>query len=270
MNRLTATLITRNEEQNLPRVLTSLDGLADEIVLVDSGSTDRTIELAEQAGARVFARAWTGFGDQRNFAAAQASHDWILALDADEELSPELRHSLRAWKMEPPAHAAYGFSRKASYLGRWIRHSGWYPDRKIRLYRRDLARFTGAAHDSLQFDGRAGRLAGDLCHHAYRTLAEHAAKVESYSTAAAEEMSRRGRRSWLPAMLLAPPWTLLRKFILQAGFLDGHRGWQIAQLSAKYTFLKYRKLGTLVRADGPKPAASQPEKQGSAPGEPPA
>ncbi len=263
MNRLTATLVTLNEEQNLLRVLTSLADLADEIILVDSGSTDRTCEIARRHGARIFTRAWTGFADQRNFAAAQSSHEWILALDADEELSSELRASLRAWKESPPAAAAYEFSRKASYLGRWILHSGWYPDRKMRLYRRDLGRFEGMAHDSLQVQGPVERLQGDLHHHAFRSIEQHAATVNAYSSAAAKEYFASGRRSWLPAMLLAPPWTLLRKLVLQRGFLDGKRGWLIARMSAKYTFLKYRKLGVLVRggnieASEPRPSQESP------------
>jgi glycosyltransferase involved in cell wall biosynthesis len=262
MNHLTVTLIACNEEQNLPRVLASVQGLADEIVLVDSGSTDRTGEIARQCGARVVYHPWSGFGEQRNFAAAQAAHDWILALDADEELSAELRESLRAWKAQPPAAAAYEFARCASYLGRWIRHSGWYPDRKARLYHRDRARFAGVAHDSLETGGPVARLAGDLLHHAFRTFAEHTAKVDSYSTAAAREMFAAGRRHWRAALLLAPPWTLLQKFVLRRGFLDGTRGWKIARMSARYTFLKYRKLGVLVRGgsleepDGGLPRAS--------------
>jgi glycosyltransferase involved in cell wall biosynthesis len=246
---LVVTLITFNEERNLPRVLDSLGDLADEIIVVDSGSTDRTLEIAVERRARVFTRAWTGFADQRNFAAAQAPSDWVLALDADEELSPELRQSIQEWKSRPPAAAAYEFSRLASYLGSWIRHSGWYPDRKVRLYRRDLGRFHGAAHDSLTAEGRVERLNGDLLHHAYRTLAEHEAKVNSYSTAVARELYDRGRRSWLPAMLLATPWTLVRKFIIQRGFLDGKRGWRIAWHSTRYTYLKFRKLGKLVRGE---------------------
>jgi len=247
MNGLTATLITLNEEQNLPRALSSLEDLPEEIVVVDSGSRDHTCELARRYGARVFSRPWTHFADQRNFAAAQARYDWILALDADEELSLELRDSLRAWKKRAPAAAAYEFARRAHYLGGWIRHSGWYPDRKARLYRRDRARFVGVAHDSLEVHGRVERLGGDLYHHAFRSLAEHLAKVDSYTSVAARQLYAEGLRRWRPAMLLAPPWTLVQKFLLRGGFLDGYRGALIAWMAARYVFLKYRKLGRLVR-----------------------
>jgi glycosyltransferase involved in cell wall biosynthesis len=246
MNRLTATLITCNEEQNLPRALASLEDLADEIVVVDSGSTDGTCEIARQCGARVVHRAFTDYAEQKNFAAAQSSNPWILSLDADEELSPELRGSLRAWKELPPAAAAYEFARRASYLGGWIRHSGWYPDRKVRLYRRDLARFVGRVHESLEVDGPVGRLDGELYHYTVRTFAEHVAKMDTYTTLAAEQLFAAGWRRWRLAMLLAPPWTLLRTYLIQRGFLDGYRGWLIARMAARYVFLKYRKLGRLV------------------------
>ncbi len=181
MNSLAVTLITRNEERNLPCVLASLGGLADEIVVVDSGSTDATKEIAVAAGAKFFFREWTGFAEQRNFAGAQASCEWILALDADEELGEALRESLREWKHSPPQFDAYEFSRLANYCGGWIHHSGWYPDRKTRLYRRGCGKFEGAAHDSFQTQASVGRLQGDLLHHAFDTREDHAAKVESYS-----------------------------------------------------------------------------------------
>lgn len=247
MNRLTATLITLNEAQNLPRALASLSDLPDEIVVVDAGSTDRTCEIARRRGTRLLLRTWTNYSEQKNFAAAQATHDWILSIDADEELSPGLREALRAWKQQPPAAAAYEFARRASYLGRWIRHSGWYPDYKKRLYRRDLARFVGIVHESLQVDGPVGRLPGDLYHHSVRTLAEQHAKIENYTTIAARQLFTAGRRHWALPMLLAPPWEFFRTLVVRAGFLDGYRGWLIACLAAKYVFLKYRKLGGLVR-----------------------
>ncbi len=253
MNRLTATLITFNEEQNLPRALASLADLADEIVVVDSGSTDRTCEIARQHGARVFNQMFIDFAEQKNFAAAQAGYEWILSLDADEELSPELRESLRAWKKQPPDAVAYEFARKPKYLGGWIHHSGWYPDRKVRLYRRDRARFVGRLHESVEVGGPVERLSGDLYHYTVRTFAEHIAKVNTYTTLAAEQAFAAGQRRWRLAMIVAPPWTLLRTFFLQRGFLDGYRGWLIAQMAARYVFLKYRKLGRLVESGASKP-----------------
>jgi len=260
MNRLTATLITLNEERNLPRALASVADLPEEIVVVDCGSTDRTCEIARQHGARVIQRAWTNYSDQKNIAAAEASHEWILGLDADEELSPELRKSLRMWKESPPTAAAYEFARKANYLGGWIHHSGWYPDRKVRLYRRDLARFVGVLHESVEVDGPVGRLEGDLYHYTVRSVDEHISKMNTYTTLAAEQLHAAGRRNWLLMMLLAPPWTLLQTFVLKAGFLDGYLGWLIARMAARYVFLKYRKLGLLVRGGSLKPAAA-PEKR---------
>jgi len=256
MNRLTATLITLDEEQNLPRVLASLAGLADEILVVDSGSTDRTCEVARQHGARVLHRAFTDFAEQKNFAAAQAGNNWILSLDADEELSPELRESLQGWKKQAPAEVAYEMARRASYLGGWIHHSGWYPDRKVRLYRRDRARFVGRVHESVEVDGPVGQLNGELYHYTVRTFAEHSAKLDLYTTLAAEQLFAAGWRRWRLAVLLAPPWTLLRTFVLQRGFLDGHRGWLIARMAARYVFLKYRKLGWLVQSGKSKPGAT--------------
>jgi glycosyltransferase involved in cell wall biosynthesis len=254
MNSLAVTLITKNEERNLSRVLASLGDLADEIIVADSGSTDRTKAIAQEHGATFVERPWSGFADQRNFAETHANGDWVLALDADEELSAQLRESIRQWKQSSPKFDAYEFSRLANYCGAWIRHSGWYPDRKTRLYRRGSGAFEGAAHDSFQTEKRVGRLRGDLLHHAFATREAHAAKVDSYSLAAARELYMRGRRDWRGAMFVASPWTFFRKLVLQAGFLDGRRGWWIARGSSRYTRLKYRKLGALIAAaqiDGP-------------------
>lgn len=249
MNRLAVTFITKNEERNLPRAIASVKDLADELIVADSGSTDRTLQIATEAGARIFARAWSGFADQRNFAAEQAKCDWILALDADEELSEKLRESVRVWKTADPQFEAYEFSRCANYLGKWIRHSGWYPDRKTRLYRRGSGRFEGAAHDSFRASVRVGRLRGDLLHHAFATTEQHEATVEAYSSAAAQELFAAGKQRTGAALAFAPAWTFFRRVVLQAGFLDGWRGWQIARLSARYTRLKYLKLAQLARGE---------------------
>lgn len=245
MNRLTATLITRDEEKNLPRALASLTP-ADEIVVVDSGSRDRTCEIARQHGARVLTRAWTDFSDQKNFAAAQATYDWVLNLDADEELSPDLQAELRRWKEQPPEAVAYAMPRQARYLGRWILHSGWYPDRKLRLYRRDRARFVGRLHESLHVDGPQGRLEGDLYHHTFASVSEHVSQLNTYTSLAAEELFASGRRRWLLPLLVSPPWMFLRTYLLQQGFRDGYAGWLIASLTALSSFLKFIKLGILA------------------------
>src|SRR5262245_35260086 len=246
---VSAVLITYNEEVDLPEALASLAGVADEIVVIDSGSTDKTCEAARRLGARVLQRAFSNFGDQKNFAAAQAAHDWILSIDADERLSAELRQSLLSWKQSEPQQLAYEVARKTNYLGGWILHSGWYPNYLTRLYRRDQARFVGALHESVRADGPLGRLNGDLLHYSIRTLPEHYAKIDAFTTRAAEDLFSRGRRRWLARMCLATPWTLFQKFVLQLGILDGHRGALIAWTSARYVWLKYRKLGALVRGE---------------------
>jgi glycosyltransferase involved in cell wall biosynthesis len=249
MNRLSVCLIAQNEEKNLPRVLESVRDIADEVVLVDGGSTDRTQEVAREHGAEVFFRAFTNHADQKNYAASMASHDWILLLDADEELSAELKESLLEWKARRAEFAVHEMARLTWYLGAWIRHSRWYPDYQRRLYRRDQTRFSGVIHSALDYHGRIGRLRGDLLHYTIRTFPEHEAKLEKYTTEIAKEMFDRGERRWRAAMWVATPWSWFRHFFLGAGFLDGYRGALIAQMAARGVRLKYRKLGDLVKAE---------------------
>ena len=247
MPAISAILITYNEEADLPQALESLRGVADEIVVVDSGSTDRTQEIARDLGARVVVRPFTNYGEQKNFAAAQAAHEWLLSLDADERLNEELRASLAAWKRSEPQYRAYRINRKPNYLGGWIRHSGWYPEYCTRLYRRDAGRFVGALHESVQVNGDVGRLRGDILHYTIRSLGEHYAKMEVYTSKAAEDLYARGRRNWRGGMWVAAPWTFVQRLFFQLGFLDGYRGALIAWTSARYVWMKYRKLGVLAR-----------------------
>ena len=247
MNRLSACLITLNEEHDLPRALASLSGIADEIIVVDSGSTDRTGEIAREYGAAFFERAWTNYAEQKNFAATRAQNDWILSLDADEELSSALQTSLLDWKKHEPKFSAYEMARKTWYLGAWIEHSGWYPDFQRRLYRRDAAQFSGIIHEALRFEGQAGRLLGDLLHYTVRSFAEHEAKVEKYATLAARQMFESRKRNWRAAMWLATPWSWFQNYFLRGGFMDGYRGALISQMAARSVRLKYAKLGQLVK-----------------------
>ena len=246
MNALSVCVITLNEEHDLPRLLKSVEGVADEIVVVDSGSTDCTVEIAREAGARVYTRAWTNYADQKNFAASLAQQDWILLLDADEELSGELRDAILNWKSPEPQFPVYEMARLAWFLGAWIRHSRWYPDWQRRLFDRRKARFSGAIHESLQFEGKAGRLRGDLLHYTVRDLDEQRKKSEEYSTLLAKQMYAKGRRHWRAAKWLGTPWTWIHYFVLGAGFLDGYRGFVIARVGAYTVWLKYSKLGALV------------------------
>jgi glycosyltransferase involved in cell wall biosynthesis len=246
MNRLSVCVIAQNEQENLPRVLRSVQGIADETIVVDGGSTDRTQEIARECGATVFARAFTNHADQKNYAASLASQDWIFLLDADEELSNELKESVRHWKAQEPEFAVYEMARSTWYLGAWIRHSRWYPDWQRRIYRRDKASFTGVIHSALRYEGRIGRLRGNLLHYTIRTFPQHEAKLEKYTTAIAQEMYDQGKRNWRAAMWLAPPWSWIHHFFLGAGFLDGYRGALIAQMAARGVRLKFKKLGKLI------------------------
>jgi glycosyltransferase involved in cell wall biosynthesis len=250
MNRVSACLITLNEEENLPRALASLAGIADEIVVVDSGSTDRTEQIARQYGAAFFFRAWTNYAEQKNHAADCANNEWILSMDADEEVSSLLHTLLLEWKKRTPEFSVYEMARRTWYLGAWIRHSGWYPDFQRRLYRRDAARFCGIVHESLRFDGKAGRLSGDLLHYTVRSFDEHELNVERYTTLAAQQMFAQGKRNWRGAMWCATPWSWFQSFVLRGGFLDGYRGALIAQMAARSVRLKYAKLGKLIAARG--------------------
>jgi glycosyltransferase involved in cell wall biosynthesis len=243
---LSVCIITHNEEHNLPRALAAVRDLADEIVVVDAGSADRTQEIARQADARVFVRPFTNHSDQKNYAASLAAHEWIFLLDADEEPDATLRQSILEWKQSRPQFFVYEMARRNWYLGAWIRHSRWYPDYKERIYRRDQAAFHDVIHSALRFAGRPGRLRGDLLHYSFRSFQEHEAKVERYSSALAQDLYDRGRRSWRAAMWLASPWSWFHHYVLGAGFLDGHRGALIARMAARGTWLKFQKLGKLV------------------------
>ncbi len=236
---ITATIITKNEERRIAEAITSL-ACCDEVVVVDCGSTDRTREIAAKYGARVIRHEWEGYSKQKNFAAAQARHDWILSIDADERVSAELAGEIAGWKRrDPPAGAAMSMPRRAYYLGRWIHHSGWYPDRKIRLYDRRFARWTGDfVHEAMEVDGKAGRFDGDLLHFPYPAWQDHVERVDRYTRLAADAARKAGRRANPLRLLGGPPLFFLKTLIVQAGILDGWRGVAIAYMGARYVFLR--------------------------------
>ena len=239
--KISATIITLNEERNLPRAIESLR-CADEIVVMDSGSIDRTVEIAQKLGARVIEGPWPGYANQKNRAAEEATHDWILSLDADESLSEALEGEIWQLKKNGPQCDAYTMPRMAQYLGRWIRHSGWYPDRKIRLYDRRKARWVGAfVHESVKVDGTVGHFESNLLHFTCNSLSEHLKTMDRYTTLAAEQMLSQGERVTWARLVLEPPWTFFRTYVVKLGFLDGVEGLAIANMAAVYNFLKYAK-----------------------------
>lgn len=241
MPRISATIIARNEAASIARAIRSL-GMADEIVLVDSGSTDGTRDIAAGLGARVIEHDWPGFAAQKSFASDQARYDWILSLDADEELDPEAQESVRRWKATEPTAAGFRFRRRARYLGHWILHSGWYPDPKIRLFDRRRGRWQGEyVHESAVVDGRVEDLAGEILHYTCDSLEEHRRRIEFYTDLAAREMIDRGERAGILGRWLAPPWVFFQTYFLRLGVLDGWQGLLIAWMAARYVRRKHVK-----------------------------
>lgn len=239
--KISATIIAFNEERRIARALESLR-CSDKIIVVDSGSTDRTVEIASHLGARIVETTWEGYARQKNLAAEKAAHDWILSIDADEALSEALEGEIWQLKKSGPLFDAYTVPRIAQYLGRWILHSGWYPDRKVRLYDRRKARWVGDfVHESVKVAGRVGALKSNLLHFTCDSLSEHLKTMDRYTTLAAQELVARKQKIGWRRLMLDPPWTFFRTYVIQRGYLDGFEGVTIAYMVALYAFVKYAK-----------------------------
>jgi len=239
---LSIAIISLNEESNLRRCLESAAGLAQEIVVVDSGSTDRTCAVAQEFGARVQHQDYLGQRDQRNLATSLCTMPWVLNLDCDEELSGELRAAITAFFQNGDAEKYDGarMARKVWFMGRWITHGDWYPDRKLRLFRRDRGRNSGnAAHDKVEVDGVVAALAGDLHHYSFRDMAHYVSKINTFSDAFLEKQKSEGAQWSLAATLFRPWWRFFRAYVLRRGFLDGFPGLWIAVATAFFTFVRY-------------------------------
>jgi glycosyltransferase involved in cell wall biosynthesis len=246
---VTVCVITLNEEHRIAECLRSAD-FADEFVVVDSHSTDRTRDIARELGARVLERDWPGYTEQKAFAIAQASHEWVLLLDADERVSSELRASILAALEKPDLPDGYEFARRSHYFGRPIFHGGWYPDRKLHLFRKSRAHIRPTSvHERVRVHGRVERLSGDLLHYSYDSIDSHVRVMNSYTTSTALEKLTRGQRARLGDLTLRPFGKFLRMYVLKAGFRDGIRGFIIAVMGAFYVFLKYAKLRELQQHD---------------------
>jgi len=249
---VSVTIITLNEAQHISEAIDSV-AWADEVVVVDAGSTDDTVAIAERKGARVSTRAWSGYVDQKNHAAALARHDWILSLDADERIPAALAAEIQALLAQEPPRRGYRIPRVTFHLGRWIRTTDFYPDYQTRLYDRRAARWQGRhVHESVRVDGGPGQLTHDLEHYSFRDLSDQVARLNHYATLAARQMHESGRRATALDLLVHPPAAFLRNYVLRRGVLDGGAGLVISLMNAYGVFLKFAKLWELEKSHIPR------------------
>jgi glycosyltransferase involved in cell wall biosynthesis len=239
---ISATLITYNEERNIAEALESLSW-ADEIVVVDSGSSDATLEICRQFTDKIVHRDWTGYVDQKNFAVEQASHDWIFSLDADERSSPELRTEIQQLAQKGLRTPGYKIPRVAFFMGRWIRHGDWYPDYQLRLFDRRCGKWQGGrVHESVKTREKPEFLQGEIYHFTYRNLSDYLRRLETYSNLAAFDCQQQGKSPTPRTLVGNPMAAFIKAYLLKRGFLDGMPGFVIAFMSAVSVFFKYAKL----------------------------
>ena len=245
MFQLSACIITYNEEDNIARCLNSLQGLVDDIVVVDSHSKDNTIVIAEKMGARVFLRKFTGYGEQKFFAQEMAKNDWVLSIDADEEVSEKLVNKIKD-VLKKPLHDAYTVNILTNYCGRWIYHCGWYPQPKIRLWNRKKASMLNdKVHEGIKLideKGSVGKLNANLNHYSVKTISQHLKKIEHYSEMGAKFDVERGKKCSLIKLFIAPKWQFFWEYFIRLGFLDGYQGFILCKNSSMASFVKYAKI----------------------------
>lgn len=251
MIRLSAVIITYNEEKNIARCIASLQGVADEIIVADSFSTDQTATIATSMGARVAQHAFAGYAAQKNHATTLASSDWILSLDADEELTEELKKSILAIK-KSPSHLVYKMPRITNYCGQWIRYAGWYPDHQTRLYNRTAGSWQELrVHEYWKANEpgtKMGLLQGDIRHYSFASISEHLRKIDRYTELAAQAAIEKGKTASIAKIVFSPFWHFVTEYFFKLGFLEGFHGLVICRLSAYTAFAKYSKIRMYSRS----------------------
>ena len=246
---ITAVIITHNEERNILRCLNSVHDVVDEVVVVDSLSTDNTEAICRKFGVRFVKQQWLGYSEQKNFANSLASNDWILSIDADEELSDELRISVFDLKTRDFSDDnVFSMNRLTSYCGHWIRHCGWYPDRKIRIWNRKVGKWQGAIHETIGFTKaiQENVLNGDLMHYSFETAQGYENQQYKFAKMRGEEYYKKGKKHAAFYMIVSPVFAFIQHYFFQLGFLDGVDGFHICRIAAKATKLKYRTLKELT------------------------
>ena len=245
MNKLSVTIITKNEEKNIERCLESVRW-ADEIIVLDSDSTDRTVEICRQFTDQVFCVSWNGYGQQKNLCAERAEHNWILNIDSDEEISPEGAEEIKEVLHGEPKHPLYHFPRKNFFAQRWVRYGGWYPDKISRLYDKTKVSFTESqVHEKLVPDEDVGSLHNPILHYSFTGMEDYIERQNRYSTLYAHEKKNNGFRAGWSHLVLRPPIAFLKNYFIRQGFRDGFLGLFLATAFAFYTFLKYAKTKSI-------------------------
>jgi|SRR6218665_2031965 len=246
MPELSVVIITYNEEKNIARCLASVQGIADEIVVVDSFSTDKTEAICKQYNVNFIQRKWQGYSDTKNFANSAASHNWILSLDADEALSDELKQSILKVKQGTELLSC-SFNRLTNYCGTWIKHAGWYPDVKIRIFDRRITKWQGTIHEELKIDSNkpVAHLRGDCLHYSYYSVEQHIRQTEKFTTLSAADLFSKNKKAGFVKLYLSPVAKFIQSYFFQLGFLDGYYGYIVCKISARSTYLKYYKLKQL-------------------------
>jgi glycosyltransferase involved in cell wall biosynthesis len=250
MQHLSVVIITFNEEKNISRCLSSINGLTDDVVVVDSFSKDKTAEICTEFNARFIQRKWEGYSTTKNFANNQAKHDWILSLDADEALSKELYETIVQLKLND--NLSYcSFNRMTNYCGSWVKHSNWYPDKKLRLFNRKLSEWKGLIHEELSVPDniKIQHINQDILHYSYYTREDHLRQIDKFTEIAADDLFKKRKKPGAYKLIINPIAKFIGHYILHLGFLDGKAGWNIAWLSAYATYLKYKKTRCLFKHD---------------------
>ena len=246
---ISAIIITKNEERNIERCLQSLQGIVDEIVVVDTFSTDNTKAICEKYNVKFVQQEWLGYAEQKNFANSLSSNDIIFSIDADEALSSELQQSLLDLKSTDKQHFVCQVNRLTNYCGKWIYHCGWYPDKKIRVFNRNTVKWTGTIHETLVYQDNTDiiQLKGNLLHYSCYSVQEHINNVNKYSTLAVEEYFKKNKKQGVIVLVFKPIWRFISDYVFKGGFLDGFYGFVICNINAMAVFLKYAKLRELYK-----------------------
>ncbi len=242
INKISAVIITKNEERNIERCLKSLEGIADEIIVIDSFSTDSTEDICKKYNVKFVKQEFIDYSISKNYGNSLSGFPFILSLDADEEISKELKKSIVEVKADLKVDG-YQFNRKTNYCGQWINHCGWYPDTKLRLFRKTKASWKGKVHETLDLaDGSSEFLKGDILHYSFASIENHVEKSNKYAEMAALDLFEKQRKVSVMKIAFAPPFEFFKKYFIQKGFLDGFYGFVICKMSAYYKFYKYARL----------------------------